>query len=414
MQMSDRINIIVGVTGSIAAYKSAYLVRALAQRGANVRVAMTPSATHFVAPLTFSSLTSHPVALDMYPNDPSEASGSWHIDWALWADHMVIAPASASTISKLATGLSDNALTVIATALRGTLFVAPAMDLDMYRYAALQRNLATLRADGVKIIPPGTGHLASGLHGEGRLAEPDEIVDQIFGTISAQRSLAGRRVVITAGPTREAIDPVRYLSNHSSGKMGYALASVARERGAEVTLVTGPSSEVPPQGVRVVRVTSAEEMATAVDAYRDDADIFIAAAAVSDFTPIEVGTSKLKRREMSTEEMVIRLRPTTDILRSVGNARRNEQVVVGFALESENLVEYARQKLLEKGCDLVVANPASEEGVGFGTEENRIVLVTADEEVEYPRMSKEECAVVIIDAIESRLRNVPSLGGDEG
>ncbi len=413
MHMLEGMNIIVGVTGSIAAYKSAYLVRALAQRGAEVRVAMTPSAARFVAPLTFSSLTSHPVALDMYPNTASEASGSWHIDWALWADHMVIAPASASTIAKLATGLSDNALTVIATALRGTLFVAPAMDLDMYRYAALQRNLATLRADGVEVIPPGTGYLASGLQGEGRLAEPDEIVEQMIGTISAEQSLLGCHVVITAGPTREAIDPVRYLSNHSSGKMGYALAAVARERGAEVTLISGPSNETPPHGVRLVRVTSAEEMGAAVEAYRDDATIFIGAAAVSDFTPVEVGVSKLKRREMSTDEMVVRLKPTTDILKSVGRARRSEQVVVGFALESENLVEYARKKLVEKGCDLVVANPATEEGIGFGGEENRIVLVTSDEEKEYPRMSKRECAVVIIDAIESQLERVASADGNE-
>lgn len=402
--MIEGTKIIVGVTGSIAAYKSAYLVRGLLQRGADVRVAMTPSATRFIAPLTFSSLTSHPVALDMYPDATSDAAGSWHIDWALWADLMVIAPASASTIARLATGLSDNALTVIATALRGRLFVAPAMDLDMYRYAALGRNIATLRAQGVGIIPPGTGFLASGLHGEGRLAEPEEIIEHLTSALTAARSLQGMHVLVTAGPTQEAVDPVRFLSNHSSGKMGYALAAEAKRRGAEVTLVSGPVTEMPPAGVRLVRVTSAEEMATAVDAYRDDADVVIAAAAVADFTPVDVKSSKMKRREMESEEMTIRLKPTRDILRSIGEHRRREQIIVGFALESENLLESARRKLEEKRCDLIVANSAVEEGSGFGGNENRITLVEHDEEREFPRMSKSECAAVILEAVE-RIRS---------
>lgn len=392
--------IIVGVTGSIAAYKSAYLVREFSRRGAEVRVAMTQGATRFVAPLTFSSLTSHPVALDMYPDAAASDSGSWHIDWALWADAMVIAPASASTIARLATGLSDNALTVIATALRGRLFVAPAMDLDMYRYAALQRNLATLRADGVVVIPPGSGFLASGLQGEGRLAEPEEIVEQVAATMTLTQSLADVHILITAGPTQEAVDPVRYLSNYSSGKMGYALAAEAIARGAEVTLISGPTDQHPPHGVRLVRVTSAEEMATAVDAYRDDVDVVIAAAAVADFTPSSVQSAKMKRREMEEGEMMIRLKPTRDILRSVGENRRREQTVIGFALESENLVDAARRKLVEKKCDLVVANSAVEEGSGFGGDDNRIVLVEAETEQEFPRMSKRECATIILDAVE--------------
>ena len=402
--MIEGTKIIVGVTGSIAAYKSAYLVRGLLQRGADVRVAMTPSATRFIAPLTFSSLTSHPVAIEMYPDASSEASGSWHIDWALWADLMVIAPASASTIARLATGLSDNALTVIATALRGELFIAPAMDLDMYRYAALARNVATLRAQGVGVIPPGTGFLASGLHGEGRLAEPEDIIEHLSSAIATSRSLQGVHMLVTAGPTQEAVDPVRFLSNHSSGKMGYALASEAKRRGAEVTLVSGPVTEVPPSGIRLVRVTSAEEMATAVDAYRDDADVVIAAAAVADFTPIDVKSSKMKRREMESDEMTIRLKPTRDILRSIGENRRREQIIVGFALESENLLASARRKLEEKRCDLIVANSAVEEGSGFGGDENRITLVEHDREQEFPRMSKRECAVVILEAIE-RIRS---------
>ncbi|MGE3801346.1 MAG: bifunctional phosphopantothenoylcysteine decarboxylase/phosphopantothenate--cysteine ligase CoaBC [Candidatus Kapaibacterium sp.] len=390
--------IIVGVTGSIAAYKAAYLTRELSRHGATVRVTMTDAATRFVAPLTFASLSKHPVALSMYPE--GEASGSWHIDWALWGDGMVIAPASASTIAKLANGISDSALTVIATALRGDLFVAPAMDVDMYHYPALKKNLATLRSFGVKIIPPGTGELASGLSGEGRLAEPEEIVEVLRAHYARRTSLRGTKVLITAGPTREAIDPVRYISNHSSGKMGYALAEEARDRGAEVTLVTGPTSLEIPAGVRTVKVTTAEEMASAIDVYREETEVMIAAAAVADFTPANVASMKMKRREMSEDEMSIPLVPTRDILKSVGATKRANQIVVGFALETRNLVESARQKLIEKGCDLVVANPAGEEGVGFGGEENRITLVEADGEMELPVMTKRECAVAILDVVD--------------
>lgn len=392
--------IIVGVTGSIAAYKAAYLVRAFARHGAHVRVAMTDSATRFVAPLTFSSLTGYPVALDMYPDATAHGSGSWHIEWGMWADAMVIAPASAATIAKLAHGLSDNALTVIATALRGRLFVAPAMDLDMYAYPALKANLATLRSYGAIIIPPGTGELASGLYGDGRLAEPDQIVETVASYFARRRSLEGRRVLITAGPTREAIDPVRYLSNHSSGRMGYALADEARDRGADVTVVSGPTTTEKPAGVRIVDVTTADEMAAAVEAYREGADIIIAAAAVSDFAPEAPSTSKLKRRTMSGEDFHLTLRPTPDILKRIGAEKRDDQIVVGFALETENLVESARAKLQEKRCDLVVANSAAEEGAGFAVETNRITLVTSDAHHALPLMSKSQCASEIFDAIE--------------
>ena len=392
--------IIVGVTGSIAAYKAVLLVRDLVRSGAEVRVAMTDAATRFVGPLTFSSLTAHPVALDMHADPALQQSGSWHIDWALWADAMVIAPATAATIAKLAGGLSDNSLTVIATAMRGPVFVAPAMDHDMYRYPALRRNLATLRADGTTIIPCGTGDLASGLVGPGRLAEPDEIVALLAERLVAPRSLDSRHVLITAGPTREAIDPVRFLSNRSSGKMGYAIAEEAIMRGAEVTLVTGPTSLSLPEGVRGVQVETAAEMATAVEVYREDADIIIAAAAVSDFAVQNAVDEKMKRREMSDADMVIHLAPTTDILASIGQTRRPEQIVVGFALETSNLVENARRKLVEKNCDLVVANPAGVEGAGFESDTNRITLVRRDDEVALPVAEKRECAVAILDAVE--------------
>lgn len=364
---------------------------------------MTDSATRFVAPLTFSSLSKHPVALHMYADEGEPSSGSWHIDWALWGEAMVIAPASAATIAKLAAGISDNALTVIATALRGQLFVAPAMDLDMYAYPALKRNLAQLRSFGVRIIPPGTGELASGLVGEGRLAEPEEIVETLSAYFARSLSLRGVRVLITAGPTHEPIDPVRFISNHSSGRMGYALAEEARDRGAEVVLVSGPTALEAPAGLRLVRVTTAEEMASAVDAYREESDVIIAAAAVADFTPRSPAERKMKRRTMGDEEMTIPLRPTRDILKTLGERRRTGQVLVGFALETENLVESARAKLAEKNCDLIVANSAVEEGAGFGGETNRITLVGRNGERALPMMSKRECAAEIMEAVEAVL-----------
>jgi len=396
--------IIIGITGSIAAYKGAILARELVKRGAETRVVMTAAASHFITPLTLSSISKHPVALDMFPQPGSESrSGSWHIDWALWADAMIIAPASASTIAKLATGMSDNALTVIATAMRGKLFVAPAMDLDMYRYPALTRNLATLRSFGVEVIPPGEGELASGLVGVGRLAEPEEVADLLDVYFRRSRSLASRRILITAGPTHEPIDPVRYIANRSSGKMGYALAEEARDRGADVTLVSGPTSLEVPSGVETIPVVTAEQMGAAVDDFSDEAEIVIAAAAVADFTPARVADQKMKRRTMEEEAMRIELTPTRDILRSVGARKRPGQIVVGFALETSGLIESARAKLVEKGCDLIVANSAAEEGVGMGADTNRITIVDVDSVTSLPVMSKRECASAIFDAIERKL-----------
>lgn len=394
--------IIIGITGSIAAYKGVILARELVRRGAEIRVAMTDAATHFITPLTFASISKHPVALNMYPASGSEpANGSWHIDWALWADAMVIAPATASTIAKLAMGLSDNALTVIATAMRGAVFVAPAMDTDMYHYPPLERNLSLLRSYGWTIVPATSGELASGLVGMGRMAEPSDVVDHLDAHFARRHSLAGRHVVITAGPTHEPIDPVRYIANQSSGRMGYALAQEARERGARVTLVSGPTALDAPHGVNVMRVTTAGEMADAVDALRDDADVFIAAAAVADFTPVVVADAKLKRRTMDDAAMQIELRPTRDILKSVGEQRRPEQIIVGFALETSALIESARMKLAEKHCDMIVANPAGEADAGFGGDTNRITLVTDDDvAVSLPLMSKRECAAAIFEAIE--------------
>lgn len=402
--------IILGVTGSIAAYKSILLARTLIQRDTEIRVAMTPAASHFIAPLTFASIAKSPVALSMYPEAGREpASGSWHIDWALWADAMVIAPASAATIAKLASGLSDNALTTIATALRGTLFVAPAMDSDMYAWPALERNLDTLRSFGVQVLPVGHGELASGLIGPGRMMEPEEIVAVLERHFADRERMDGLRVLVTAGPTHEPIDAVRYIANHSSGRMGWALAEEARDRGAQVTLVAGPTPLPAPHGVETVRVTTAAEMGAAVDRYSESADVVVAAAAVADFTPAEPHGGKLKRRTMSEGEMNLVLAPTRDILRTLGERKRHGQILVGFALETSGLVESARAKLFEKRCDLVVANPANEEDAGFGGENNRITLVTPGDTRALPTMSKHECARAILDEVE-RIREGAASG----
>ena len=397
--------IILGITGSIAAYKGVLVARELVKRGAEIRVAMTDAASRFITPLTFASISKFPVALNMYPPAGAEpAHGSWHIGWALWADAMIIAPASAATVAKLAVGLSDNALTVIATAMRGKVFVAPAMDTDMYQYPAFTRNLETLRSYGMEVIPAGEGELASGLTGPGRLAEPEDIIAALEAHFSGGDSLRSNRVLVTAGPTHEPIDPVRYIANHSSGKMGYAIAEEARMRGAEVTLVSGPTSLPDPAGIRTIRVRTAEEMASAVDLHSGDADIIVAAAAVADFTPARVADQKMKRREMSDNEMRIELRPTRDILRSLGARKRQGQMLVGFALETASLLDSARAKLREKNCDLIVANAANEEGAGFAVDTNRVTLVTASGATDLPLMSKRECAAAILDAVEEMMQ----------
>lgn len=406
-QLSGK-NIILGVTGSVSAYKAAYLARELQKHDAHVRVVMTAAACRFVTPLTFAALSQHPVVTDMFPPAGSaDAAGSWHIDWALWAHAMVIAPASAVSIAKLASGLSDNALTLVATSLRCPLFVAPAMDTDMYQYPALQRNLATLRSYGINVIPPGDGPLASGLSGIGRLAEPAEIVEALQAFFRRKLSLKGRRVLITAGPTHEPIDPVRFIANHSSGKMGYALAGECRDRGAQVTLVSGPASLPAPAGIDVLHVVTAAEMAAAVQACSPQAEIVMAAAAVADFTPVHQASQKLKRRELldaGHPTVTLELQPTPDILGGLGKNKTPGQLLVGFALETHrDLVESARAKLIEKNCDIVIANSATEEGAGFTHDTNKITVVTRQDATPMPLMSKRECAAVIVDALENLL-----------
>ncbi len=409
-------NILLGITGSIAAYKTPWLVRDLRRAGHDVRVVMTPSATRFASPLALQAVSLHDVIVDAF--DPTiQDGGSWHVHLAHWAHLMLIAPCSATTLARLATGLTDTAVSLVAASLPSTtpLLVAPAMDADMWSLASTKRNVASILADGVIVIPPATGDLASGLVGEGRLPEFSAIValvqthqgtsdEATLPTLDAHRkgawSLRGKHVVITAGPTHEAIDDVRFVSNASSGLMGYALAEAARDRGAIVTLVSGPVTLHAPVGVDTVCVTSAEQMFDAVMNCRN-VDVYVMAAAVADFTPVSRIEGKMKKEETLTEgTLTIEFKKTKDILAAVGSNKRDGQIVVGFALETTDLVTHAQDKLIRKHADIIVANQAGVHRSGFGTAENTItILAHSQEPLAYPPMNKRACAEVILDAV---------------
>lgn len=394
--------IILGVCGGIAAYKTAELIRLLKKAGAEVQVLMTPDATRFVTPLTLGTLSEREVLSEIFPDN---ADGSWtkHIRLGLWADLFVVAPATAQTIAKLANGFSDSMLTATALAARSPIMVFPAMDHDMYIHPATQRNLEVLDQYGYRVMPTGYGELASGLVGHGRLLEPSEIfsaIEQHFKSRqdAARDELAGKTVLITAGPTRESIDPVRFISNHSTGTMGFELARSAAERGARVVLVAGPTQLATPEHVERVDVVSAADMLAAVSA-NASADIVIMAAAVSDFTPKDVSTEKIKKGGQ-TEGMALPLVRTVDILRELGRQRRDGQMLVGFALETESGETNAKRKLEEKNLDMIVLNNPKEEGAGFGTTTNRVTLMYRDGRVEpLPLQSKASAAGQILDAI---------------
>ncbi|HLP17709.1 MAG TPA: bifunctional phosphopantothenoylcysteine decarboxylase/phosphopantothenate--cysteine ligase CoaBC [Bacteroidota bacterium] len=398
--------ILLGVCGGIAAYKMCMVVRLLKKAGAEVRVVMTPSATQFVAPLTFSTLTQEEVLVSLWPESvhASTQAGVRHIDLGLWADCMVIAPATANTIAKLALGLADSALTSIALALRAPLIVAPAMDVDMYAHPAVQQNVSTLRQRGAFILPPERGSLASGLSGEGRLPEPETIVEYVSSVLMPIESdLQGKRILISAGPTYEPIDPVRFIGNRSSGKMGFALARAAVARGAIVTLVTGPVSLPTPQNVTRVDVETARQMHDVMLRLYPDNDLVIMAAAVADYTPAAVEPTKIKKQKSGTD-LLLELKSTTDILRELG--ARKHGVIVGFALETDNELAHAQEKLRKKNCDMIVLNSINDEGAGFGTETNVVTLVKKDGSAEkLPLLSKDETASRILDAVVQLLRN---------
>ena len=364
-------NILLGVCGSIAAYKSAMLVRLLVKAGANVQVVMTPAAAHFITPLTLSTLSKNPVHINYYNTE----TGEWnnHVELGLWADLLLIAPATANTIAKMAAGLCDNLLTAVYLSAKCPVYFAPAMDLDMWKHPATLANVTKLQQYGNILIPAGTGELASGLYGEGRMAEPEEIIDILTTGVKKKLPLAGHSILVTAGPTYEAIDPVRFIGNHSSGKMGFALANAFAKAGAHVILITGPTAQqTQSAAVQRIQVTSAADMLNACLQHYSKAKACIMSAAVADYTPVEVASQKIKKKEA---ELSIALKKTTDILKTLGEKKQQGQVLVGFALETENEEQHAIEKLQSKNLDLIVLNSLNDAGAGFGADTNKITLI---------------------------------------
>lgn len=396
-------HIILGITGGIAAYKSAVLLRLFVKSGAEVQVVITPNGKQFITPVTLSALSGKPVISEFFTAN----TGEWHshVDLGMWADAMVIAPATASTIAKMATGVADNMLVTTYLSAKCPVFIAPAMDLDMMAHPSTTRNLRTLATDGVHIIEPASGELASHLTGRGRMEEPENIaaaVDSFFSR--SEGSLKGKHVMITAGPTVEKIDPVRFISNFSTGKMGFALAAEAARRGARVTLVAGPvdaSLSVSDPAIHRVDVQSAKEMLDAAKKSFEDADIAIMAAAVADYAPEQQLDHKIKREHDGID--CIRLVKNPDIARTLGQAKRPGQILVGFALETDNGDANAREKLERKNLDMIVLNSLSDKGAGFGTDTNKITVFFAksDTPVSFPLKSKAEVAGDIFDSIEN-------------
>ena len=390
----------MGVSGGIAAYKAAELVRALQRAGAEVHVVMTASAQRFVQPLTFAALTGHRVITSLWdeydagqPNP--EQNGIDHIAEAQWTEALVVAPATANILAKFANGIADDFLTTMYLATEAPVLVAPAMNVNMWNHAATQANLETLRQRGVRVVEPGTGDLACGMVGAGRMAEPEAIAEMVTKTLNRRRDLAGEVVLVTAGGTREAIDPVRFVGNRSSGKMGYALAEAAQNRGAKVVLVSGPTALRAPARCELISVTTAEQMKEAVLSRLNEVTLVIKAAAVADFRPVTVSEQKLKR----SGPLTLELAPTEDILAEVVRRRRPSQIIVGFAAETHDELENARAKLLNKGADAIVVNNVAGRGVGIDADENAATFLTATKAIELPQMPKRELADRILDEI---------------
>ena len=396
--------ILLGITGSISAYKGILLVRLLVKAGAHVKVILTPSAHEFVSELTLATLSKNPVLTKMVvEGDEGEKQWNNHVELGEWADLFLIAPASAQTISKMVTGTCDNLLMATFLSARCPVWYAPAMDLDMYKHPATKKNIEVLEKRGFRMIPPGKGELASGLVGEGRLAEPESIYGLVEAFFNPLTPLKGKRVLITAGPTYEYLDPVRFIGNPSTGKMGFALAEVAAARGAEVVLVSGPTALVPEnQSIQLLRVTSAEEMHSVCESFRLNTDVGIMAAAVADFTPAVRFESKVKK---GAADIVLKLQRTKDILAHWGKMKKIPQVLVGFAMETDDLLKNAKEKLSNKNANFIVLNSLREDGAGFAGETNKVTLVFADQEVELPLLSKKQVAEKILDEVESIIQS---------
>jgi phosphopantothenoylcysteine decarboxylase/phosphopantothenate--cysteine ligase len=403
----------VGVSGGIASYKACELVRELQRQAVEVHVVMTEAATRFVQPLTFAALSGHKVITSLWGDDSSQStldSSIEHIGEAQWADALVVAPATANILAKFAHGLADDFLTTMYLATTAPVLVAPAMNVNMWDHPATQANLEILRQRGVRVIEPGTGELACGMVGAGRLAEPATIADAVLNALGRRHDLAGEVVLVTAGGTREALDPVRFLGNRSSGKMGYALAEAAQARGAKVILISGPSALYPPSHVEVVKITTAEEMRQAVLAHMDESTLVIKAAAVADYRPLNVSDQKLKR----SGPLTVELAPTEDILAEVVRRRRPGQLIIGFAAETENRMENGRAKLLRKGADAIVVNDVAGEGVGIDSDFNAATFLTHSTSIELPEMPKRKLADRILDEILSLRRPRPLMVEIEG
>ena len=386
--------VLLGVTGSIAAYKIAYLASALKKRHADVHVLMTENATNFINPITFETLTGNKCLVDTF--DRNFQFQVEHVSIAKKADVVMIAPASANVIGKLANGLADDMLTTTVMACRCQKILAPAMNTAMYENPVVQDNIRKLKNYGYEVITPASGYLACGDTGAGKMPEPETLLEYILKEAAFQKDLAGKKLLVTAGPTQEAIDPVRCLTNHSSGKMGYAIAKMAMLRGAEVTLVSGPTAIEPPLFVKVVPVTSARDMFEAVTGLSDEQDIIIKAAAVADYRPKQVSEDKVKKKD---DQASIELERTDDILKYLGQHKKQGQFLCGFSMETRDMIRNSRAKLGKKNLDMVAANNLKVEGAGFQGDTNVLTLITQDEEVSLPLMSKEDAALKILDKI---------------
>ncbi len=393
-------HILLGVTGSIAAYKAANIVRLLVTQGAEVKIVMTPLAKQFITPLTLATLAKNPIYVDFF--NPENGEWNSHVSLGMWADAYLIAPATANTIGKMANGIADNLLLTSYLSAKCPVFVAPAMDLDMFAHPAVQKNIETLKSYGVHFIDAEDGELASGLVGKGRLAAPEKIVESLDAFFNGQMSLTGKKVMVTAGPTYEKIDAVRFIGNYSSGKMGYAIAEECASRGAEVVLVSGPTSlNVHNCNIKLVKVNSAREMYEACNSEFPQCNAAVLSAAVADFTPQNVSDTKIKRKDNNLE---ITLKPTDDIAASLGK-QKGDRVLVGFALEKENELENAIGKLERKNFDFIVLNSMNDKGAGFNHDTNKITIINRSKEVKnYDLKSKVMVAKDIVDEIEKLLK----------
>lgn len=389
-------NIIVGITGGIAAYKAAILIRGLVKQGAQVKVIMTPMAKEFITPLTLATLSKNPILVDFY--NPENGDWNSHVDLGLWADLYIIAPASANTMAKMAHGIADNLLLTTYLSAKCPVFVCPAMDLDMYKHQATQNNLDILRGYGVKAIEPASGELASGLIGKGRMEEPEIIVEHIQQFFTQSKRFVGKKVLITAGPTHEKIDAVRFIGNHSSGKMGYAIAGEFAAQGAEVTIISGPVSlSTQSPDIKIQSVTTAAQMHDAAINAFPGCDIAIMAAAVADYTPENPSEQKIKRKG---NDVTIKLKPTKDIAAEIGKRKTEKQITVGFALETHNEMANAEKKLHSKNLDFIVLNSLQNKGAGFGHDTNKISIIQSNNKtVNYELKSKKEVAKDIVEKI---------------